>query len=951
MDEFFFALGLVALVLVVLIPVSFFLTLGARRRLEEAEQTIQRLNLRLVALETAPAAGSPQSVAQTLPKTVEKPEETTAAAERLPATPLTTASSSLAPDTVAGPSPIPLPGAAPETAAAGAPESIAEGTTPLPPKRGRSLEESFGTRWTVWVGGLALALGALLLVRYSIEAGYFGPAARVAFGLLLAAALVAGGEYLRRKETAGKTAESPAEASGVFAVASIPAILTAAGTVAAFGAIYAAHAVYGFIGAGPAFIALGATGIACMFASALHGPALAGVGLVGAFVAPMLVDSDNPSPWPVVLYLAVLTAVAYGLARLRIWLWLAIAAAGGAALWSLLLLYGILGENAAHFFPATMLHLIVQAALAGYFLGIQPLRGTPEEDALPEPFSTLGPSTFAILSIFALNSGVFTGQFGTGWVAFAAVMIGLLAVIGFLVAPASVVLAVAGFMVVAVARMWPGVITPDARAQLPDFSSDYFLGPLNPGLFTGFMIIASLAIFGLGAWRLLLARALPNVTQFIYGAAAALTPLAALILAWLRMTQATTSYSFAAAAAALALVFVAAAAKFRDLDGEDAPPSLKFGTGVFASAAIAALALGFTFALDGGVLTVALALAALGAAYVAITLDIPALRWCVAGLGLVIAARLAWEPRVIANPGTTPIFNWLLYGYGVPALAFGYAARTMRRNGGEDTPVRIAQALTILFSAFLVFFEIRHLINNGNAFAATSTTIEQGLFAVASFAFAIVLTKIDAARSTVVFRFASIGFGLLSFAYTVIGLCFVGNPYFSWHPIEGGAIVNALLIAYLLPAGLAFVLSLVANGIRPAWYVTIARVLTIVLVFLYLTLETRRLFQGPYVGLLRNTSGAEFYAYSAVWLAFGVALLAWGLLRHSREARLASAVFVAVSVLKVFLFDLSGLEGILRALSFIGLGAVLIGIGLVYQKLVFARPPQAEENPPADKPA
>jgi uncharacterized membrane protein len=41
--------------------------------------------------------------------------------------------------------------------------------------------------------------------------------------------------------------------------------------------------------------------------------------------------------------------------------------------------------------------------------------------------------------------------------------------------------------------------------------------------------------------------------------------------------------------------------------------------------------------------------------------------------------------------------------------------------------------------------------------------------------------------------------------------------------------------------------------------------------------------------------------------------------------------------LKVFLFDLAGLEGFLRALSFLGLGAALIGIGLVYQKGVFVR--------------
>ncbi len=59
------------------------------------------------------------------------------------------------------------------------------------------------------------------------------------------------------------------------------------------------------------------------------------------------------------------------------------------------------------------------------------------------------------------------------------------------------------------------------------------------------------------------------------------------------------------------------------------------------------------------------------------------------------------------------------------------------------------------------------------------------------------------------------------------------------------------------------------------------------------------------------------------------------------EVRIASAIFIVLSVVKVFLFDLAGLDGILRALSFIGLGGVLVGIGLVYQKYVF-RPVMAD---------
>jgi uncharacterized membrane protein len=38
-----------------------------------------------------------------------------------------------------------------------------------------SLESRIGARWSVLVGGLALALGAVFLVRYSIEQGLLGP--------------------------------------------------------------------------------------------------------------------------------------------------------------------------------------------------------------------------------------------------------------------------------------------------------------------------------------------------------------------------------------------------------------------------------------------------------------------------------------------------------------------------------------------------------------------------------------------------------------------------------------------------------------------------------------------------------------------------------------------------------------------------------------------------------
>jgi uncharacterized membrane protein len=43
-------------------------------------------------------------------------------------------------------------------------------STPAPPQTAQpaTLKERFGTQWVVWIGGLALALGAIFLVRYTV---------------------------------------------------------------------------------------------------------------------------------------------------------------------------------------------------------------------------------------------------------------------------------------------------------------------------------------------------------------------------------------------------------------------------------------------------------------------------------------------------------------------------------------------------------------------------------------------------------------------------------------------------------------------------------------------------------------------------------------------------------------------------------------------------------------
>jgi uncharacterized membrane protein len=178
----------------------------------------------------------------------------------------------------------------------------------------------------------------------------------------------------------------------------------------------------------------------------------------------------------------------------------------------------------------------------------------------------------------------------------------------------------------------------------------------------------------------------------------------------------------------------------------------------------------------------------------------------------------------------------------------------------------------------------------------------------------------------------------VTLAAAVIGLGFLENPLFWRFPV-GGLFFNLILLGYGLPAVLAIALALVVRTTRPMPYRVIAAAAAVILSILYLSLEVRRFYHGPVLAG-GPTSDAEQYTYSAVWLVYGVVLLLVGIVLRSQPARLASAAVIALTVGKVFLYDMAGLTGIFRALSFIGLGAVLVGIGLLYQRLLFPRRPQ-----------
>jgi uncharacterized membrane protein len=308
--------------------------------------------------------------------------------------------------------------------------------------------------------------------------------------------------------------------------------------------------------------------------------------------------------------------------------------------------------------------------------------------------------------------------------------------------------------------------------------------------------------------------------------------------------------------------------------------------------------------------------------------------YCIAGLGLF------YDPLFDPHPVTGgAILNALIPGYLVPAIFAVVLTWFLRRLQPDHWKTVAGSGALALGLAYLVL-QTRVLFHGPMIEAALGAGVaELGVDASILLAIAIAFTRATEATRQPALSLVAAATTALALAVGVVGLGYYANPIRTGDALAGDGIFNALLVGYGLPAVLAIMLAPLARRLGAALarvpFDLPASIAAIAWLFAFVTIETRWAFQGENLGYLRPTGEAEWYAYSAVWLAFGILLLAYGLWRHITPPRIASSVFVIASVAKVFLFDLSGLEGILRAASFIGLGFCLIGIGLSYQKLVF----------------
>src|SRR5437764_4659147 len=186
------------------------------------------------------------------------------------------------------------------------PEARAPVAAPKPP---RDLEELLGGAVLGWVGGVAVAIAAIFFVVMAVRNGWIGEAARMELAFAASAGLTGFGVWLYERR--GKTQAALAT--------------VAAGIAALFASTAATTLHYELLSPVLGLVIAGAVGAFALFTAVRwNSQEIAGIGIVGALLAPVFVGCGTSTSSLVFMTIALLAAI--GVVVYRRWAWLALVA-------------------------------------------------------------------------------------------------------------------------------------------------------------------------------------------------------------------------------------------------------------------------------------------------------------------------------------------------------------------------------------------------------------------------------------------------------------------------------------------------------------------------------------------------------------------------------------------------------------------------------------------------
>lgn len=205
------------------------------------------------------------------------------------------------------------------------------------------------------------------------------------------------------------------------------------------------------------------------------------------------------------------------------------------------------------------------------------------------------------------------------------------------------------------------------------------------------------------------------------------------------------------------------------------------------------------------------------------------------------------------------------------------------------------------------------------------------------------------------------------FIALLMGICAAALRGIAFDPVTEFTLIanwRFAALAWTAACGFIVVRLLDGPGVSIPWQSDIFSTLRMILVILLLVLvtgETRDLFERQ-IALTGQTGGdlvaedlgrwenLKQLSLSGAWLVFSIVLMGVGIWRRSRGLRVGSIVLFGVTILKIFIYDLSFLDTLYRIFSFIGLGVILLAVSYAYQRLkgiILTPGGSAPPSPPA----
>jgi uncharacterized membrane protein len=830
------------------------------------------------------------------------------------------------------------------------PEPVAAEPPAVPSSRWRiwtqgGLERQFGAVLPVWIGGIAIAFAGFFLVKYSIENDLIGPQMRVILGGLLGAALLAGARWVTAR-VSGSNNHRIAQA------------LAGAGIAVLYVSAYAATALYGLIPPVLGFLCMAAITAVAVLLALLHGPPIALLGMVGGFLTPALISSGEPAAFPFFTYLYFVFAALMLAIRRKGWWLLAWPAMIFALGWAVAWIFSVgaqAGENAwLGLFLIAVAATIVLASHERYEEEIEHV--SRWRDLLSLRNRTLALNVLSIagaMGVMALLA--FNADFGLNeWVLFAVLAVGAVALAFF----DPRLYGFAPWAAMAINALMLAGWSPGEGAglsiALAAFGALYvtsgFLlvsSAATPLLWSGLSTSAALGYYLIAYFRLT-PIAPPPPEPLPIDVSPSREPVEPLVEG-IKETAASVSHGWAILAMALALLFFGAAL----WAARRLPASLvkERVLAIYALATSAFVALAFFIELDREFLSVAIAAELLAVAWVATKTEIRSLRPIAGLLGLTFAFLLVPQIILLVQLSaysilgiewhlqeSIPIVDYPAFQLALPAALFLIAGYVLRR-ARDGVLIRTLEFGSLGLIALWGFYTTAKLFHpDENVLFAEASFFERGAITNVLFAFGfgcLVIGRIFA-RSAL-FQAGVLLAGVALFRILYFDLL-IKNPLWFGGEVAGGSPFDALTVTFVLPILWCWLAAAeIGRQAQASWllrFAQIMRALTLILVFAWISLEIRKLYQGPVLDGA-STSDAEFYSYSVAWLVYGLALLFYGTLKGSQLLRYASLAIMLVTVSKVFLLDAGNLTGLYRVFSFLGLGLSLLAISYFYGRFVF----------------